>query len=283
MTRRLFVIMVHYGPASPTQEAVTSLLSGDTTPEKIVVVDHAAEPLVLAVDPTVVVVRPSDNGGYGSGINIGLGVLYGSGLNDSDIVVAMNNNAVVYPDALSELAAWWKQNPEPAVVGATVEEGQRVVHGGGQLNQLTGRTELATDAATTALDYIHGAFLAAPWRVFTTLKGMPDQYFLYWEDVLFSHRARQAGWPLRQAERVRVRHETRVDGTQNDNQLYYLVRNGALFMSRETAWPLRQWWKLYNRLRQVYHQQRGTTSPIVREALADAVAGVQGRRESSPT
>jgi len=98
---------------------------------------------------------------------------------------------------------------------------------------------------------------------------------MYWEDILLSRRVQQAGWPLKFASSVQVKHSENQQAPTGKH-LYYLVRNGALFLEQETAWPTRSSWWVLNRLRRIYHHARRT--PVVSKALDDATHGVTAQR-----
>lgn len=282
--RRYLVIIVHYGDVGKTLEAVESLRVGSYKPDDVVVVDHGREKLDHNLFLPAVVVRPSSNGGWAAGVNVGLGALYGRGATISDIVVCMNNDVTVRPKTLGELKAWWDSHSYDAVVGGMVYERGVVVVGGGRVNLLTGRAKLFTlkgpentSVSKERLDYIHGAFFSAPYGVFIGCGGMPEKYFMYWEDVFFGWKARRLGYKLQLAPLVIVDHDTSPTPAYSPDQLYYLVRNGALFMEKDLGAPVRWWWFLVNRVRLLYHMVAGGNR-VVREALRDAVVGVSGRR-----
>lgn len=282
-SRRFFVVIVHYGDATVLQAAVAALRTGSRQPDYIVIVDHNPEPLAAAlfVDAHTACARPSSNDGYGAGCNFGIGVLWQQRPTAHDIVACMNNDVVVNTDTLTQLTTWWRDNPAPALVGVVVEEGSRHVVGGGTVNMLTGRAYLTTKNESPNMksksSYIHGAFFSAPWEVLMKTKGLPEHYFMYWEDIAFSWRVRQAGFLLKIAATVHVHHSEHSPSQADNHKLYYLVRNGALFLSQETAWPYRWWWYGYNRARLRYHAWRGQ-QPVVQAALQDALKGRSGKK-----
>jgi len=276
--RKIFTVIVHYGDADLTRNAVAALRAGSRQPDKIVVVDHGDQPLSSDAILGARIVRPSANDGYGAGLNFGFGTLFVDRPDNDDILVGMNNDIVVTKDSIENLLQWWSDNPEPALVGVMTEEGSRVVGGGGRIHPITGRAQLvARPLVDSPLTYVHGAFVTAPWSVMMKVRGFPEHFFMYWEDVSLSLRARKMGVPLRVATTVRVQHNEDSPSQMPDHKLYYLVRNGALCLTADVPWLYRQWWRLYSRLRLRYHRVRGK-QPIVVEALQDAAAGRTGRR-----
>lgn len=259
-----------------TQMSINALLAGETIPTRIIVVDHADTPFV-ATTPAVLAIRPPAAGGYACGVNLGLGALTATGTTTADIVIAMNNDVEVYPETLAALIEWWRTARQPGLVGAMVEE-HTLVAGGGAVNPFTGRAILRSTAGK--LNYIHGAFIAATYGTWLTLHGMPEHYFMYWEDALLGLMARQRGYRLAFAPTVRVKHHNASQKTAP--HIYYLVRNGALYLEQELPAPWRWYWYIGNRLRYWWHRAHtGRKHRIVAAALADALAGVTGKAARS--
>jgi GT2 family glycosyltransferase len=67
-------------------------------------------------------------------------------------------------------------------------------------------------------------------------------YFLYWEDVDWSCRARRLGYTLVVAPGARVWHRISASTSLRPTEaLYYSERNVLLFLERWGTWPLRCW------------------------------------------
>ncbi|MDP3997225.1 MAG: glycosyltransferase family 2 protein [bacterium] len=275
--RQLYAIIVHYQNLAQTEQTICSLCRGSVVPDRIIVVDQNPTKKFQHKSDTcpVLVIRPQKNSGYAAGINLGLGAAYGGGIKPEDIVLCMNDDVSVLPDALERMMAWWKNNSVDALVGAAITESGQTIAAGGKINYLTGRTRFNTDTPAR-LDYIHGAFFAAPFRLFIAVKGLPENYFLYWEDVLFSRLVKQKGYPLKYLPQMKVTHHTLSCGDKSTTATYYLVRNGALFMQTHTPWPINWIWRCLNLARLLFHYSlQGSSNPVTK-ALKDAARGKTG-------
>lgn len=280
-TPQFYVIIVHYGEPATTRRAVRSLLDGSVRPKTILVVDHAKEKFVYDGLPQVHILRPMHNEGYAAGINLGLGALTRHSVRTSDVVIAMNNDVEVQPDTLLKLQQWWTAHPYPALRGVVSQEGTSKIYGGGHIHLWTGRAHLNT-TRHQPVHYVHGAFLVAPYDVFLKTQGLPEHYFLYWEDVLFGRRVQARHIPLEIVPHAFITHRTATADTISDQQLYYLVRNGALFLEKELPWPWRMYWNVRNRLRALYHgSRRGRRARVIYQALTDARRGVMSQAPHS--
>ncbi len=273
-TRKYYAIIVHHGDGAFTDGTVASLKSCTPPPDKIVVVDHGEHSYIApeTAGKLTAVVRPRQNTGYAGGINTGLGCLVAWGAGEHDMVALMNNDVIVDPLVFDKIGRWQAANRADAVLGA----------GRSRVNLWTGRTSVGKAASRRYhLAYLDGAFLAASLSVFLRMRGLPDHYFMYWEDVLFSRRLVRRGVQLRAEPAIALRHRSsRL--REGSDKTYYLVRNGALFLEQETALPWRVYWRLANRLRLLYHAVRRHRPPAVRQALLDAARGVSGPRKKRP-
>lgn len=278
---QFFSIIVHYGPSSPTREAIKHLLAGSVQPKCIVVVDHARTPFEHDPSDRIRVIRPINNGGYAAGLNTGLGALSTLGATFNDVVIAMNNDIYVQPDTLAAIQFWHHTHGAKALAGVVVQEGGALIFGGGRVHTWTGRAMLNT-SPQQKLDYVHGAFLVAPYEIFLKTQGLPEHFFLYWEDVAFSYLLRRQHIPLTVIPTARVTHKT-TSNTMTDTHLYYLVRNGAIFLEQYLAWPWRQYWRLGNYARRLYHaatRRNNAAGVTIRQALYDAQRRRAGVRPS---
>lgn len=259
-TAKYYVILVHFGSPKPTDQALYTLLTGQKTPTEVIIIDHAHQPYSWNGSQPVSVLRPQQNAGYGAGVNIGLGFLLKRKLAEHDIVIVMNNDVVVGPTTLSLLTTHYSLQPTHyGLVGVR----------GGRIKWFSGRTQLDKKPA----DYLDGAFLAATYQTWGKLSGMPDKYFMYWEDVALGARARQRGITLSLLPDITIKHQPAHQHQETTDRLYHLVKSGARFLERETPLPWRLFWWPKNRLRYVYHRwfSRGPKASIITRALYDAI------------
>jgi len=286
-TSQYHAIIVHYGNPQITQQAVNALKCCYDPPNHIVIIDHADQPLRLDKVHNIHLIRPAQNLGYAAGLNRGLGVLHSIGAKGHDVIICLNNDVIFPADAMQHLRHWWQKNPAPALVGLVTHH-QRETVSHGQVNLLSGRTSFCGDLhqklqrTFSVIPYIHGAAFAAPFELLMKNKGIPEHYFMYWEDALFSMRLLHNKIPLRVATSVKLSHYNHSDlSTPSDDKTYYLVRNGALTLAKETTTPWRIYWWLANRLRYLYHLNFShPRQPVVIEALKDAINGQTGPRPS---
>lgn len=255
------VICTHFGDPAITTATLVSLRNSTEKPQKIVVIDHGEKPYILPIsDKTITVVRPATNEGYGAGSMLGLGVLTGQGLQIDDAVVIMNNDLTIHPEALQQILKAHQQNPH-ALVGIRL----------GSVDFFSGRTTLKQPRASWKSHlYLDGALVIASLRTWALLKGFPQQYFLYWEDVALSERARHHNVPLVCVSTDVTHHSEATLSPERAEKTYYLVRNGAFFLETETPPLWRLFWYIGNRVRYIWHTIQHSPMPV-RYGLRDAI------------
>jgi GT2 family glycosyltransferase len=256
---QLFIIIIHYGSPKPTQQLLKRLLSAPV-PElsRVILVDNSPQLFPHITLPRLQLLRPHQNLGYAAGINCGLGALFASGIASHDWVLIMNNDLRLTPHTLPRLLSWLKSRASITYLAGA--EGWR-------LNYLTGRAA----PTSTSPHYLDGSLLVAAGAVWARLKGLPEEYFLYWEDVALAHRARRLGLPLLAIPQLEVSNPGATRSLAS-SKLYYLVRNGAYFLRYHSPWPWPYYWLLVNTLREQYHSLAPTTPRrrLLRSALQDA-------------
>lgn len=263
--RKTFMVTVHHGDPLPTERLLDGVLGATTSPEHVVVVDHGISPFTYSSD-RVTVIRPEKNSGYGAGIQTGLGVLISQRVDPQSIVICINNDTTVLPDALQQFQEFLKTYSGEGLIGNHM----------GSVDLLTGRATLKSGRIHKrflSIPYIDGAFFAAPLRVLLDLQ-VPTHYFLYWEDVLLSMRAYRNKIPLLFASLPGFKHIQ--SSKDSPGKIYYLVRNGGIFLESETSFGWRVYWRVLNNVRRIYHKLKGNKG--IAHALADARNRVTGRK-----
>jgi len=155
----------------------------------------------------------SHNGGYSSGNNAGIRP-YLDTSSDLDYVMLLNPDAYVHDNAVSTLLEFMERRPDVGIAGARVEDGEgNRVHSAfrfpsaaselvegfklGVLTKLLSERQLFPDLGDeeAEVDWVTGAAMIIRRKVLDEIGLLDDGYFLYFDEVDFCFRARQAGWP----------------------------------------------------------------------------------------
>ncbi|HEU5223753.1 MAG TPA: glycosyltransferase family 2 protein [Candidatus Lumbricidophila sp.] len=148
------------------------------------------------------------NRGFGAGVNAGVAAAIGRG---AEALVVLNPDATVSTEAVQQLLAELDAEPASLIAPTVYTEQGTVWFAGGVLDRRHGIARHAATAATEP-DWVTGACMCFHAAMWAQVDGFDERYFLYWEDVDFSARWRNAGGQLRISVSAVAVHS--VGGTQ---------------------------------------------------------------------
>lgn len=258
-TRKYFVVTVHYEREEKTNALLSSIQKNTRQPHKVIIIDHGSTPFTpLVKGLPLTVIRPTENSGYGGGINTAAGHLYGSGAQGEDVIICVNNDIELAGNAIATIANAYQHKPPTGLWGALPAT----------LNLFSGRTVLGGIPFWPWQKlYIDGACFAVDLQTFFAVKGMPDQLFMYWEDVEFSRRVKASGYTIGVIPHLEIKHHS-ASG-YSPEKTYYLVRNGAWYLANQTPRAWRIYWNILNTIRRLAHTYITGKTNVVK-ALEDA-------------
>jgi GT2 family glycosyltransferase len=196
--RDIDVVIVNWNTGDDVAACVASLCGATGgRVARVVVVDNAStdgsvEVLERCAD--VHLVRATQNLGFASGANLG------AQHTRSRLVLFLNPDARVLPEAIAVAADFLDAHPEFGIVGPLLVDGAGAWQpSAGRFNVL-GHLLLDTRLArrqprrSRPVDWIHGAFLLISRDLFRRLGGFDERFFMYGEDMDLCARARAAGY-----------------------------------------------------------------------------------------
>lgn len=278
------VISVNYKNTTVTLRSLEALLQLDDAPQSIIIVDNASGPQEVSIlferwkelakrycriAPVYcaetdifpvkgdVLLSLERNDGFSAGNNAALRRLC-TRTADCSAFWLLNNDAFPQNGSLAALCSCTERF---ALVGSTLvyaaEPTKVQCAAGGEISSYTGASrfiagerELVDVMALNAtdienkLDYINGASLLIRREVFEHIGFLPEEYFLYYEDVDFCTAAKFADFKLGWAKQSIVLHmegaSSRVDKCsiqkcnvqKNTSIEYYSIRNRIYFMKK---------------------------------------------------
>ncbi|MHC4947623.1 MAG: glycosyltransferase family 2 protein [Planctomycetota bacterium] len=227
---KLGVVIVNYRQPQRTIECLHSL-GPELAPRadgRVVVVDNAsgddsADRIGAWIErhgaAWATLVRSDVNGGFSAGNNLGMAHV------DAEHYLLLNNDTLVRPGAVDRLVATLEADPGTGLVGPrlTAVDGTPQVScfrdrtpltelvwaaGTGPVSRLFPRSVVAMPTADepAAPDWLSFACVLVRRAVLDQVGPLDDGYFMYFEDIDFCRRAREAGWRLRHEPRAEVVH-----------------------------------------------------------------------------
>lgn len=221
--RPIAVVIVSWNTRALLESCLASLLASDDAADlDVVVVDNAStdgSPAAVAERfPTVRLVANAANRGFAAATNQGLGAT------SSPLILLLNSDTEVAPNAIGALASALDADPTLGAVGA------RLVGPDGALQPSCSRAPTAWREAVHVLhlgrfargldyppatwladvpvevDVIQGACLLVRRAVVDEVGGLDEGYFMYSEETEWCERIRAAGWRLAWVPDARVVH-----------------------------------------------------------------------------
>ncbi len=139
------------------------------------------------------------NNGFAGGNNVGIKKALSTG---ADWIILLNPDTEASPELISELKARLKELD--GIVGFPIQEpGQKVW--GGKIEWL--KAELQQNTSKPVSDfYVHGGAMAIHQETIKKIGYLDEEYFLYFEDVAYSLKAKEAGIKLTYLDQPVISH-----------------------------------------------------------------------------
>lgn len=247
---RISVVTINYNGRQLTAALLASLRRYVSTPLEIIVVDNGSaqdETLPLRETfPEVRFIRSDENRGFAGGNNLGIAAATG------DCVLLLNNDTEVADDTLHLLVDALDADPELGAVCPKIRffDPPRHIQFAGYIpltritlrNALTGFGEPDDGRFDTPHDtpYAHGAAMMVRRKAIEKAGLMPEEYFLYYEELDWSLRIREAGYRIGYCPGCTVFHkESATTGQASPLRTYYLTRNRLHFARRNRRGAVR--------------------------------------------
>lgn len=219
-------------------------------------------------------IKNSENVGFARGMNVGIRFALNHG---AEYLWLINQDTSIAVDSLEILASLMSRHPRVGMVSPLITTPARhhTWFAGGAIDWLRLRG-VHTKARSRHIPYetgfISGCAPLIRRDVFQKIGLFDERFFLYYEDVDLSLRAKRAGFQLVIHPRATVTHSE--ESRKNPKKIYWLVRSGLFFFRKNMppwAQPYFQIAFFIRRLRntQLIKHETGKTAESVRDAFRD--------------
>ena len=251
MTPKLGIILVNWNRKVDTLRCIESVYESTFCDWELLVVDNAsADDSVATIQslyPAVTIQQTGKNLGFTGGNNAGIRYFLER---DVPLILLLNNDATVAPDALEKLVNGVDQSPEADFFGTRIcsmEDAQTILSAGGTLQNgwepVHGKM---LDTKPYQVEVISGCSFLVRASAVRQIGMLADEMFIYHEDTEWCYRALQAGMQLMIIPDSIVYHpDTRSRDQLSTFVTYYETRNSLLFakMHRFAWWTRLQMWR----------------------------------------
>ncbi len=239
------IVTVNYKQPAVTCELLDSILKNSYKNLEVIVVDNECkEDCTYTFKkhyPSVKVLNSTENLGFAGGNNLGIKASKG------DFVFLVNNDTVWTEGLVEALLSRFAENVRTGVVSPKIcyfQTPQYIQYAGfTEMNNLTGRNETIGKNQkddgqfnqARATPYAHGAAMMLKREVIEKVGLMPEDFFLYYEELDWCAHIQRAGFDIWYEPKGLIYHkESASVGKLSPLKMYYMTRNRILFMRRNT-------------------------------------------------
>ncbi|MCF6341566.1 MAG: glycosyltransferase family 2 protein [Bacteroidales bacterium] len=255
---KVFIIVINFGTPEHTIECLESIHENSYDTYQTVVVDISnlnqsvsklSKWMKEKNDKRFYLIREEKNKGFAFANNIGM--KYALGQDDCDFLWILNNDTIIERNSLEALISCHLEKSKPGFTGSKIldyENPEIIQNIGGTFNKWTGYSVLVGmgrkdsgqfDKQQLEVDYVVGASMLCHKSLIRQIGFMPEDYFLYYEDIDWCTSAQQAGFKNYSCANSRVYHKQGIStGSKlltGDNHLQnkkYLYRSYLTFYRR---------------------------------------------------
>ncbi len=236
------IISVNYNGVAVTLEMLKSLEDLTYPNVEVIVVDNNSDtpPAIIKEKyPWVNLVVTDKNLGFAGANNLGMNVARGK------YYFFLNNDTEVTAGCLEPMVEALERDAKVGAVSPKIyyHEGEQLLQyaGGKALHPVTG---WGGSIGTRELDkgqydtggitgLTHGAAMMVPANVVDKVGQMPEQFFLYYEELDWCESIKRAGYSLAYEPRSHIYHKESVTvGRKSPLRIFYMTRNRMMYMRR---------------------------------------------------
>ena len=250
--KKLFVIILNYNNESDTIECINSLdLITDYNLNIVVVDNNSVNPSSLeqfvSTLSNAVFIQTGENRGYAAGNNVGIRYAIKNG---AEYICLLNNDVIVNKDSFSDSIGILDSNPKAAFASPSILEYKSdVIQSQGEItnfwslrrsNPIAMGEKFTSHKGFNECHAIIGACMLFKTSIIEKIGLLPEEYFLYAEEIDWCHNAYNHGYKSYCSLSSYVNHKgsATVD-CYNNLSFYYRNRNIVIFLLKRDPIKLR--------------------------------------------
>jgi len=215
----MYVVILNWNLPEETALCIESVRVSQPSGVEIVIVDNGStddsvKVLQRRFGDGIKMVETGENLGFAGGVNVGIQTALEEG---AQSVLLLNNDTIVASDMIHHLVSAANQAPRAGIVGPVIfyyDDPERIWCIGACEYQwlpvpveLSARTLSKAKSEPFQLDYGNACGMLIRRQVFEAIGLFDARYFIYFEDVDFCRRARQAGYEIWCAPQAKMWHK----------------------------------------------------------------------------
>lgn len=296
MNKKVGVVICNYNKQDYVLACIKSVLESSFTEMDVYVVDNASTDDSVKLirekyaDQVTLIVNEENLGGSG-GFNSGLR----KALQESyQYLMCVDNDIVMEKDNIEKLYLFLEENPQVGIVGSKIcrmQHPERLQELGANLDfENCTHAPLYKDYLDNAelpevqyCDYVPACSLMIRREVVEKIGIMPEENFIYWDDMEWCYKAKMAGYQVAAYSQARVFHDMGTNAGMTYFSTYYFWRNKIKFFCKYTPEAKRETMtnalleSLFMTMYGCYYKEKKNQISIMMHAFDDAVHGNLGK------
>lgn len=297
--KEIGIVICNYNKSAYVVKCIESVLASNYQNFDIYVVDNAStdnsvEAIKENYKDIVTVLENKENLGGTGGFNTGIRkVLEG----DYKYVYCLDNDVQITPNAIGALHDFLENNPKVGMVGSKVNHLQMPNY----VQQMGLKIRFDCFSAETLYadcldsveipeivycDTVAACSVMLPVKVIREVGMMPEDNFIYWDDMEWGYLVSQAGYQVAAIGASKVYHEMSANmRRENTFSTYYLWRNQLHFFMKYTPDSLREKMcfqllsSVFNEIYTCMYREEHNVASTIEYAFFDAIMGKRGKAE----
>ena len=299
--KEIGIVICNYNKASYVCKCIETVLASDIDNFQVYVVDNAStdtsvEEIQKNFGEQVEVIVNQENLGGSGGFNTGIRKVVESG---HKYLMCLDNDVQVTKDAIRNLYEFLEEHKQVGMVGSKVyhlQEPEYVQQMGLYIHfdNFSAETIFADVQDNSQIpdvvycDTVAACSLMMPVSVVKEVGMMPEDNFIYWDDMEWGYKVKLAGYQVAAYGKSKVYHEMSANvRRENTFSTYYLWRNRMHFFMKYTR--KEQWERMsIYQLRSVFdsfyesmYREEHSQAQTIMAAFLDALMLIRGKADPS--
>ncbi len=238
-------VIVTYNNTKTIEGCIESLRANGIT--QVLVIDNAStDDTVKRIETLPVgIIKNKKNVGFATAVNQAAKKI------KSEYLLLLNPDAnLLTPIKVAQ--EYFQQHSRVGVIGLQLQDAQgqpeRYSYGK-EVTPTSFITRRLLPSSSSKCDWVSGGAMMIRRQAFDEVRGFTPDFFMYWEDVDFCRRVRQAGWKVARLAAVKVMHHrgTSLKNTKKKTRIY--DASADIYFHRHYSTPI---WALQHILRRIY-------------------------------
>ncbi|PXV84893.1 hypothetical protein C8E03_12123 [Lachnotalea glycerini] len=291
------IVICNYNKKDYVLACIQAVLESSIKDYDIYVVDNAstdgsADAIHKQYGNTVTVIKNKMNLGGSGGFNTGIRIVVELGYT---YVCCLDNDAMIDEKALESMKCFLNMNKDVGMVGAKIyfskntniiqQFGLRIDFKKFQAETLYNEVEDSEKVPEIVYcDTVAACVVMVPTSVIKIVGGMPDDNFIYWDDMEWGYCIKQAGYKVAAIGKAKAIHEMGAH-IRKDNTFiqYYMWRNRFHFFMKHTKekdldkMSVKMLQNLFESVFEAMYKGEYNVSQTLLIAYKDALDGIRGQ------